>query len=47
MVDTAPDSPDSPQIETENLVVDEEDVIKKFTVKKAVGNVAIDTTKVG
>ena len=46
IVDTAPDSPESPQIDTTNLVVDEEDVIKKFTITKDVVNVAIEKISV-
>jgi hypothetical protein len=47
VVDTAPDSPESPKVDAENLVVEEEDVIEKFTIAKADVNVAIEKPEVG
>ena len=42
----SPGSPDSPQSEPANLIIDENDVIKKFTVGKADMKVALEKPEV-
>jgi hypothetical protein len=39
-------SPESPQVDSNELVIDENDVIKKFTIKKSEIKVALEKPKV-